>query len=147
MNVYNNMELKIHCGGCFSDCSNEKFKLVDVELIKEKDEYFGLQCYLKLTYEYEDSKAKHLLVVPKLRLPINSYRFEYHQNVNGYYGDVGFGFNEMVKTDVEGVTNGCRPIAFYIKELEKKFTEMTLEDIEKRLGIAIKLVAKKEENK
>jgi hypothetical protein len=115
---------------------DEKVELKDVKLIKNKYGY----C-LDLTYRVEDDKEIREFNIPSLRLPIDENRFvirnEHSEYYNNYFADIGFGLRRMFGTD------GCdRNPCYTIKTIETKTKEMTLDEIEKKLGHKVKIVNK-----
>ena len=116
---------------------DEKAELKDVKLIKKNNSY-----YLDLTYRVEDDKEVREFNIPCLHLPINNGRFRiiHEHNLpyyNRYLADIGFGETRMLGADA------CECGSCYtIKTIETKTKEMTLEEIEKKLGHKVKIVNK-----
>lgn len=108
-------------------------KLTDLKLGKDKDGYFLTAKYLR-----EDDHTVTEVTIPKLLLPIRNY-----PNVeceHGYFGlvyriDIGFGELVACKDDKLG--------HFSEKVVKEKVTEMTLAEVEKKLGYKVKIVSEK----
>jgi hypothetical protein len=115
---------------------DEKVELRDVKLIKNNYGY----C-LNLTYRVEDNTQIRDFNIPCLHLPISFKRFmirtERDQFFENYVADVGFGNMNMLPGSI-----GCDSPAYTIKTIKEKTKEMTLEEIEKKLGHKVKIVNK-----
>lgn len=108
--------------------------------------------YLELVYEYEDEYRVHELIIPKIVLDI---RTDCAPNIHqeNYVGlgtskvSITCGFNtfDLSRVDVPIKKNGktyvCENAAYVINTLKEKPKEMTLAEIEKKLGHKIKLVS------
>lgn len=115
---------------------DEKVELKDVKLVKNSYGY----C-LDMTYRVEDEAEIREFNIPCLRLPIFKDRFlirnEWGDCFNRYTADVGFGEARMLGGD------GCECNPCYtMKTIETKTKEMTLDEIEKKLGHKVKIVNK-----
>lgn len=122
-------------------------KLTNIEL--KKDEQSG-EYYLDVTYEYEDNRGYYEIHFPHVRLPF------YEKRMPTLNRDMGLGLYsnpsnvslydnilQLAKDKSKHMEDG---VYFYtIKTLKEKRQEMTLEEVEKKLGYKIKLVTKKEE--
>lgn len=117
------------------------------------------EWFLELTYDYDADDGEHTLIIPKVRLPFTEARLPmftyvgidtcgfYCENVCtidtiGYssYGDTQI-FSGVVTDPRNGEQlNACMYADILVKP---KVREMTLEEIEKKLGYKVKVVAKK----
>lgn len=111
--------------------------------------------YLKLVYKYEDKKGKHTAVIPKVGLPFDQGHMPNIIAVPSYFG----GICESPYIDCmdsmllyEGVCSlaserGLKDPGYYFDIItEPAYREMTLDEIEKKLGYKVKLVSKEENN-
>lgn len=120
-------------------------RLIDVEALKSFD---GL-WYLKITYEYTDGKGKHIRVFPKVAMPFDS----------GHLPDIVFGSSgksylclpndhlELYRDQCEaakarGISDESAVFDIITEPVEPK--EMTLAEIEEKLGYKVKIVSKEE---
>lgn len=115
----------------------------------EKDNHL----YLKLVYEYENDNGIYELIIPKLDLEI---RTDYIPDIfhdycigpmdisNCYIQRHSDKFN-LLQDDIIVVKNGetikCEKAAYIHNTLKEKHTEMTIADIEKKLGYKVKIVS------
>ena len=103
-------------------------RLKDLKLVKDGGAY-----YLSATYTQEDGPNKYELEVPRIYLPlrqepdIKSYMLGEHE------GLINLGFGELTMRKVDGYY-------YKVTTIQK---ELTLEEIEKRLGYKVKIVSKK----
>lgn len=111
-----------------------KVELKNVKLIKN--------CYgycLDVTYHIEDDAKIQELHIPYLQLPINSSKITIRNDWDPYYNrytaDVGLREVKMFGTVSENAGE-----CFTIKTIKEKTKEMTLEEIEKKLGHKVKIV-------
>lgn len=122
-------------------------KLTNVEL--KKDEMTG-GYYLDVTYEYEDNRGYYEMHFPHARLPF------YEKDMPtlnrgmgiGWYSDspnVSLYDNTLQLAKGKSKHEEKGEYYYTIKTLKEKHHEMTLEEVEKKLGYKIKLVTKKEE--
>ena len=112
--------------------------------------------FLKLVYTYDDDKGKHQVTFPKVDLPFNQYsipcyisdqeRGEFIDMANAYqYGN----YYAMCHVRKEIVANPLTnekldPCTMADILVEPKVHEMTLEEVEKKLGYKVKIVSNKE---
>ena len=118
----------------------------DIELKKftlEKDER---GYYLAATYRVETDHAIREIDVPKIRLDLDEKRFSIKVGhdpfscIKNAYANLGFGDLPLdFSVDEYGITS-----LYTDRLLEEKCTEMTLDEIEKKLGYKVKIVNKKE---
>lgn len=127
----------------------ERCLLDDLELVKEYGEY-----YLSAKYVLDTNIAKHKLYVPRIKLEIKQDDVEI-QTVNEidqrsgftcrydrHYIDIGLGKKLLLRSYTDIDTN--ETYHYKIEKLEDKVKEMTVDEIEKKLGYKIKIVS--EEN-
>ena len=106
--------------------------------------------FLNAEYLYEDDKGKYRMLIPAIALPfrdidqapiINSYHgldgYSY-MNVNGHQFNL---YNGSCFTEKTGKIEN---VQYAIETLEEKTHEMTISEIEKKLGYKIKIVGEKE---
>lgn len=116
----------------------ENVRLVSLEMYQEDEEYF-----LKAIYRFEDESGVWEETYPKIHLPIVTYRrplitCEFSTTLVNYaYVNLGFG-DLPLKEDHNGVY-GER------KLVKEKVHDMTISEIEKKLGYRIKIVGEKGE--
>ena len=119
---------------CVHQDSDTKITIKNVKLRKDMCGYS-----LDITYIIDNKSEVQELHIPRVMLPISNSRIYVNADRN-YYGsilytcDLGFGSRRVLEDD-----NG---VAFTIKTLETKTKEMTLEEIEKKLGHKVKIVNK-----
>lgn len=111
---------------------NRNIKNIEnIELVKEDNKYYiNLSMIIETESSVDRCKAK-------LKLPLNVDAIKISREMCGYgtYGtfvDIGFGDLRCVDDKVE------------YENIRKKEREMTLSDIERKLGYKIKLVSEKE---
>ena len=112
-----------------------KVDLENLTLNKDKDGYF-----LSVEYRTETAADIRKIRIPNMRLPINTHWFMMSHE-RGFYDwdtftacDIGFGHMRL-----DSDKNGCQ---WYCEIIEEKTKEMTLEEIEKKLGHKVKIVSK-----
>lgn len=114
----------------------EKVELTDIELI-ENDHGFCLD----MTYRVEDEAEIREFHIPCLKLGISRDGFKITTVDDGFYktylADVGFGVTRMLPTKV-----ARKDVCYTMKTIETKTKEMTLDEIEKKLGHKVKIVNK-----
>ena len=115
---------------------NTKVELSKVEFSEDEQGY-----YLDLTYTIEDDRSIQTCHIPRLRLPIHRHDFNVTFRESDFYlgsmyyehvADIGFG--EMKLLPDKG--GNC----YYVTLVEEKTKEMTLAEIEKKLGHKVKIV-------
>lgn len=131
---------------------NKKVILKERKVFEENN-----RLYLKLVYEYEDELGIHELIIPKLDLEIRTdylplIRYDSYvdpMDILNYYINRESDCFNLLRDDVTVRKNGetlmCENVAYVINTLKENSHEMTLAEIEKKLGYKIKLVS--EENK
>lgn len=111
------------------------------------------RLYLKLVYEYEDEHGVYELIIPKLDLEIrtdclpiiNRYFYGGPMNILDCYINRDSDTFNLLRDDVavkkNGVTLKFEKAAFVTNTLKEKPHEMTIADIEKKLGYKVKLIS------
>lgn len=124
-------------------------ELTSIISFKENDRW-----YLKLIYEYEDKKGKHMVVIPKAAVPfaqgcvpnVNS-RIPYFPNSQFALEHPYITCNDSMPLyeSVCGLASerGAKTPACYFDIItEYTSREMTLDEIEKELGYKVKIINK-----
>lgn len=113
--------------------------LKNLELYKENNHYF-----LQATYIYEDDFGIYELLIPKIKtgfsysaLPVLE-----RDNIDPIHETTMGKSLCWLKSDGETmrVLEDEDRVFYYVKEIEKKSVEMTIEEIEKKLGHPVKIV-------
>lgn len=105
------------------------------------------QVYLKLDVTYEDDTTIRKVKLPKIEIPIGDIRINRicdRWRYDGYFQfptidihTVNFGIGDLkLHREKDGL--------FYCEEVQKKTQEMTLSEIEKKLGHPVKIISEKE---
>ena len=121
---------------------NRIVRLKDYKLYPEDDYLF-----MSLTYEIEDEHVVKEIALPKLatcipinREPLISHSTDHHELIRDIIVEAG----PMMYQVFKGKTEDADDVYLTEKILYEKPTEMTLEEIEKKLGYKIKIVSEKE---
>lgn len=116
---------------------NEKTTLKNAELYKEDGRY-----YLKLTYIVENASEIAEITCPKVELPLIPDKCIINHSTI-FYGIVDPP-KILLYNDVELTLFQDKKGMYYTKKvLEQKTHELTLDEIEKKLGYKVKIVNKK----
>lgn len=115
--------------------SNTNVNLTELTLHKDSEGY-----YLSAKYMVEDKHSIRELDLPRIRLKVVPGHVSIKQVNEGLHGyveaDLGFGYLPLAPSG--------RANAYYTETvLEEKTHEMTLEEIEKKLGYKVKIVSEK----
>lgn len=102
------------------------------------------KIYLKLSYTYEGNDGTHEVIFPKIdlgfyteQIPSIENHLPLYARIDNCYGD------SFTLRDAE--TPGYRTqVCYFDKLIKPAVKEMTLEEIEKKLGYSVKIVNKKE---
>lgn len=118
----------------WSEAEGCTVQLTDLTL--SHDERTGTY-YLSARYRYEDDSGIEDIYIPKILLPIDKHRVTLEKSIHMSFPvcDIGLGpLNLMEDSD-----------GFYMrsKVIEEKVHEVTLDEIEKRLGYKVKIVNSK----
>lgn len=111
--------------------NNVKVDLIDLTLDRD-----GMGYYLSPRYRVETERSVREIYIPKARLKLNYHKVTVDLNTftNNYACDLIPGGLELY-ADSEGHV-------YYDTVIEEKTYELTLEEIEKRLGYKVKIVTK-----
>ena len=118
--------------------NDSNVKTTDLTLNKDENGY-----YLSGKFRVEDKHSIRELIIPKIRLNTSANALHIKTDFNSYdptqYAQVniGFGYLPLDFATVDGVD-----IMFKETILEEKYTEMTMDEIEKKLGYKVKIVNK-----
>lgn len=117
------------------------------------------RLYLKLVYEYEDDHGVYELIIPKIDLDIRTDFLPAIENYEPWTGSttltfykirLGSNIFDLLRGDVEFKKNGktltCEKAAYAVNILKEKPQEMTIAEIEKKLGYKVKLVSEDVKN-
>ena len=119
--------------------------LKKANIFREGDEWF-----MHLEYEYEDNRGKHLIILPKVDFP---YSLKYTPNIDFCNCMMTFGIEESASIDISESLNLHKgsvtdPLtnktfnAFYTDIIvESKIHDLTLDEIEKKLGYKVRIIA------
>ena len=119
--------------------------LKKADIFREGDEWF-----MHLEYEYEDNRGKHLVILPKVDFPCSLW---YTPNIDFCNCMTTFGFEASASIDIseslnlhEGnvtdpLTNKTFNTFYTDIIVEPKIHDLTIDEIEKKLGYKIGIVA------
>lgn len=119
--------------------------LKKADIFREGDMWF-----MHLEYEYEDNRGKHLVTLPKVDFPCS---LKYTPNVDFYNCMVKFGLSELAsimiseslnlhKDNITDPLTNTTIKAYYMDIIvEPKIHDLTLDEIEKKLGYKVRIVA------
>lgn len=98
--------------------------------------------YLHLTYEYDDEEGTHEVIFPKAELPITYNTIPVVSWFNGSDEETSIELisNRMRLSSQETDFSDGKPVYYVVRIKNPKIHEMTIEDIEKKLGYKIKIV-------
>lgn len=107
--------------------------------------------YLKLVYEYEDKKGTHELTFPRVQFPfsLNSPEVLFNDSPHPALRNVALALalhDDYAKICLYDTKSDDGMVYFTDKITKYKPQEMTLEEIEKKLGYKVKIVSDKKEN-
>lgn len=118
----------------YRNCEDGEFYLTKLDLFKDDDTYF-----FSATYRLEDDFGIKEINFPKILAPISSSRIS--------ITDVG---HDFAMVDLGGdvrtyaYRGGEHNAIFTETVIEEKIHEMTMDELEKKLGYKVKIVNKKE---
>lgn len=116
--------------------------------------------YMKLTYAYEDEKGLHKVIFPKVEFPFvtRGIPFPYDEDYPGYVG-VGLAYSPIMciktvenarlskATDRLAEAKGVSTPGYAFDIItDPAVHEMTLDEIEEKLGYKVKIVNKEKSN-
>lgn len=119
--------------------------LKKADIFREGDMWF-----MRLEYEYEDNRGKHLVTLPKVDFPCSLW---YAPNVDFCNCMVTFGLEESASIEIseslnlhkgsvtDPLTNKTINALYTDIIVEPKIHDLTLNEIEKKLGYKIRIVA------
>lgn len=119
----------------------DKVDLTDLKFCQDERGY-----YMAAKFKVEDKHTIKELDVPKIRLRIKPDRVYLRAETCPYtyrtdvWIDLGFGCLPLEYVDHDGLN-----VMYTEKVLQEKYTEMTMDEIEKKLGYKVKIVNKKKE--
>lgn len=126
--------------------NERKHELKDIQLFEENGQY-----YLKLKYVIENEHHVKELEIPKVEIPVNANVYPHIDYTRDIYGNkyIGHHLNEKCELYVgygnlkmlPGETLEANHVYYTEKTIKEKHKEMTLAEIEKKLGYKIKIVA------
>lgn len=102
--------------------------------------------YLDMVYEYENEHGVYEIHIPHLNIPIYDDRMPVLELACGFNNECYalFGGIKLPLTEAKTKHGKNGKYHYTIKTLKEKRQEMTLEEIEKKLGYKIKIVSEKE---
>ena len=102
------------------------------------------KIYLKLSYTYDGDDGTHEVTFPKIdlgfyteQIPSTENHLPLYARIDNCYGD------SFTLRDAE-IPGSRTPVCYFDKLIKPAVKEMTLEEIEKKLGYPVKIVNKKE---
>lgn len=132
--------------GCSTICFNgyNLGNAKDVELKRFAFNKDDRGYYLSAIYRVEDDHTIREIDIPKIRLGVDKKRFsiklDHDPRCHAEQGYINLGFGDL-PLDYDFDSNG-NTFMFKEKILEEKYTEMTLDEIEEKLGYKVKIVNK-----
>lgn len=119
----------------------DKYKLKDLQLHKEETEN-TVGWYLSAVYQHENEVGIYEITIPKIWLPISYGEPIIMTSVRKINrcseSIIDLGFGELT------ILNDDQGRKVYEKLIEEKIHDMTLDEIEKKLGFKVRVVRKKE---
>lgn len=128
----------------FYNYSDTKITLEDVKFHREGN-CKNRKCdyYLELTYLVETPTVKQRLHIPKAILPLNTNDLSLTRESASHRSETMI--NKIKFNDVCELSLGGTVFTYSITTIEEKAIDMTLEEIEKKLGHKVKVITKKGE--
>lgn len=118
---------------------NNNQELKKANIYEENGSY-----YMKLVYEYETESGFYRRTYPKVSFPVTLLHLP-TTNIASYLGPVYISLNdELTARYADCIVSGkeVKCVNFVDELIEPKVHEMTLEEIEKKLGYSVKIVSK-----
>lgn len=125
----------------------KKHEYKSVELYEEKGQY-----YLKLVYTTEDDREIKEITIPRIKLPVNDDILP-NIDVHHDYDPLGYpltprarikcGYGGDLQLEKGKVDDTIGDVYYVVKVLEEKTHELTVAEIEKKLGYKVKIVSDK----
>ena len=108
------------------------------------------QYFLSAEYLYEDNKGKYRMLIPAISLPF--YISDEFPHIESYHGTTDWSHINVNGHEFNLCNGECftekagkiKNVQYVIETLETKVHEMTIDEIEKKLGYKIKIVGEKE---
>lgn len=103
------------------------------------------QYYLSLEYEYENDRGKYLIEIPRIDICCedDSLELEHDYFTRRTHATIGHLQNICLRRVRDNDSDIYREYDHKISTLEEKTHEMTLDEIEKKLGYKVKIVNNK----
>lgn len=100
--------------------------------------------YLSLTYVYEDERGIYAIEIPRVNLFSQKSHLVIDCNEYGYYEEakMHLGFLDGLNVNKSTVPGISEKVYYVVRTLKEKRHEMTLDEIEKKLGYKITIVNK-----
>lgn len=126
----------------------QEAKLSDIIPFEENGRW-----YLKLVYKYEDKEGKHTVVIPKVSLPFDQGYVPNIVSIPSYYGVICESPHIELAREMDVYSGTCSlanehglkgPAYYFDVITEPAYKEMTLDEIEKKLGYKVKIINKEE---
>lgn len=122
----------------YRNAAGRNVELKELRLNHEKN----IGYYLSAKYRVEDEHSIREVDIPKILLGVNPRFVAIRQEGDHWLRnevDIGFGFCTLVGVDIG---HGVNDTYFIETVVEEKTHEMTLDEIEKKLGYKVKIVNK-----
>ncbi len=119
-----------------------KYELIDLQLHKEKLDTNAEVYYLSAVYRHETDSGVYEFTVPRIVLPISDDPILKRSTpgrtrYTWAYDSIDLGFGDLfLHPDEDGHI-------FYEKFIKEKIHDMTLDEIEKKLGYKVRVVSEK----
>ena len=101
--------------------------------------------YIKLVYEYTDNDGTHKVTIPRLDFPYELVHIpNIHTELYGSIRSISLDSDLVLRPQTVNTQEGPVTDVCYVDELiTPKVREMTLDEIEKKLGYPIKIISNK----
>lgn len=111
----------------------ENVRLKSFKTYEEEEMYFA-----HIVYRYEDNRGLWEMTVPKVCIPVEPYNFELELDPDGGTLNFGLGRCRMYPVDMD----------VYARKvlIEEKIHNMTVEEIEEKLGYRVRIVKGEDKN-
>lgn len=118
----------------------DHFELENVEFFTDENEFGQIDYCLSLTYIKTNQFGKWKINYPKVALPILKHGLpNVLPEMNGWFIDIG------LPESLPLLPDGPFEAVYTVEQLEEYVQEMTLEEVEKKLGHKVKLVTEEKE--
>lgn len=119
--------------------NERRHELKNIELFEEAGQY-----YLKLKYILEDEHSVRELEIPKVKIQVNKNLYPHINCISQTIGDSIYdlyaGYGDCLPI-LPGETAEANHVYYTEKIIKEKRKEMTVAEIEKKLGYKIKIVS------